>query len=448
MVIVKMRLCSTYALLASALALVAPAYSHNSTYTNPIFPGWNSDPTCVFVRELDETFFCATSTFLVFPGLPIYASKDLKNWKHISNALHRPSQFLELADTGYQQGGIFAPTLRYHKGTFYLIDIDIGITSIGVVFKTSNPYDESSWSDPLRFNSTAGIDADLFWEEEGDEVIVTTAGINQSKLNLVTGEITDFISIWNGTGERNPEGPHIYKKDGYYYLMIAEGGTETNHSEVISRSKSISGPFDAYAGNPILTARNTSGLFQTVGHADLFQDASGNWWGVALSTRSGPEWINYPMGRETVLFPVTWDEGQWPVVTQVKGQMSGWALPPETRNLPGNGPFLGDPDVVDFEKGSVLPRNFLHWRFPQEGAFVISPEEKVGTLKLIPSAYNLTAFPDFLGNLTLVVRKQTHTLFDYSVDMEFTPRSEQEEAGVTVFLTQQQHIDMSVILLK
>lgn len=440
----------TQAVLAGALALLAPSHCApvNSTYTNPILPGWHSDPTCVFVAELDDTFFCTVSTFLGFPGLPLYASKDLLDWKHISNTFSRASQFPELANATYQQGGTFAPTLRYRNGTFYTVVVTVD-PLVGLIFTTTDPYASAAWSDPVRFDPVS-IDADLFWDDDADgQAYVTFAGIQQATLDVATGERGANYSVWNGTGGASPEGPHVYKKDGWYYLMIAQGGTELGHTEIIARAESVAGPYESFEGNPILTNRNTSEYFQTVGHADLFADGSGNWWGVALSTRSGPAWVNYPMGRETVLYPVTWGEGEWPVLQPVRGRMSAWPLPPRSRDLAGEGQWAGDGDAVDFGPGESLPLHFMSWRFAPDGAFSVSPDEKPNTLKVLPSKANLTGGPDFQprDGISFIARRQTDTLFDYSVDVEIDAEVEEEEAGATVFLTQDQHLDLGVVLL-
>lgn len=233
--------------------------------------------------------------------------------------------------------------------------------------------------------------------------------------------------------------------------MIAEGGTELGHSEVIARSTHISGPYEGFPANPILTNRNTTEYFQTIGHADLFQDASGSWWGVALATRSGPEWLNYPMGRETVLFPATWEEGDWPVLEPVRGRMSGWPLPPSQRRDDAGdaGTFADDPDVVDFAPGETIPKNFLYWRFPQDGAYTVSPDESPRSLRLTPSTANLTGDAKFVPDqgITFIGRKQTDTLFTYSVDVDVGSGTIEKEVGVTVFLTQDQHLDLGVVLL-
>jgi beta-xylosidase len=199
-----------------------------------------------------------------------------------------------------------------------------------------------------------------------------------------------------------------------------------------------------------LTNANTTEYFQTVGHGDLFQDASGNWWGIALATCSSPAWENYPMGRETVMYPVTWAKGQWPVLEPVRGKMSGWALPRVDRHIKGDGAFNSEPDRYDFAPGSSIPLHFVHWRFPSTGSYTISPPGHPDTLRLTPSVSNLTGTsPDAVpaGGITFISRRQTDTLFTYSVDISFAPSVDEEEAGVTVFLNQNQHLDLGIIQL-
>ncbi|CAJ2503152.1 Uu.00g105460.m01.CDS01 [Anthostomella pinea] len=436
--------------LAAATASLGSAQASNSTYYNPVLPGWHSDPSCT---QVNGTFFCSTSTFIAFPGLPIYASKDLVNWKLASHAWNRESQLPGASwNTTGQQDGMFAPTLRHHDGQFYVICEYLGLEpgTMGVVFTTPDPFDDAAWRDPVTF-SPDFIDPDLFWDDDG-KVYVATQSIVLQELDLATGALSQPpISLWNGTGGVWPEGPHIYKKDGYYYLMIAEGGTATDHSITIARARSITGPYEAYEGNPILTNRGTDEYFQTVGHGDLFQDPDGNWWGMCLATRSGPEFEIYPMGREASLFPVTWEDGEWPVLQPVRGNMSGWAMPETDRDIPGDGPFNSDDDVYDFAIGTPIPRNLVYWRVPRDGTFSITDEG----LEIVPSRNNVTGAPysettpELSGQsgLSFIGRRQTDTLFTYSVDLAFTPQSVGQEAGITVFLTQVNHIDLGVVLL-
>lgn len=444
----KLNATLPWALLALGSAFAEEV--QNSTYYNPVLPGWHSDPSCT---QVNGTFFCATSTFISFPGIPIYASKDLINWRLISHAWNRESQLPGVSrNTTGQQDGMFAPTLRYHDDAFYVICEYLGRPDgiMGVVFKSSDPFDNEAWSDPVIFHPEK-IDPDLFWDDDG-KLYVATQGIILQELDLQTGELSQPpISLWNGTGGVWPEGPHIYKKDGWYYLMIAEGGTATDHAVMISRSRNITGPYEGYAHNPILTNRGTDEYFQTVGHADLFQDEDGNWWGMCLSTRSGPDYSVYPMGREAVLFPVTWDEGEWPILQPVRGRMSGWALPPTDRNVSGDGPFNSDPDVYDFTEGNPIPQNLVYWRVPRDGSISVTKDG----LQIVPSRNNLTGIPESETSLELtgqyglafIGRRQTDTLFTFSVDLSFNPKEIEQEAGVTIFLTQFNHIDLGVVLL-
>jgi beta-xylosidase len=434
--------------LATCGALAQNYSTANTTFTNPILPGWHSDPSCI---RVDDTFLCVTSTFIAFPGLPIYASKDLRNWKLISHVWNRESQLPGLSwNTTQQQQGMYAATIRQHEGEVYVVCEYLNPPGpiTGVLFKTSDPWDDAAWSDPLIFRPKK-IDPDLFWDDDGT-LYVATQGIILQSLDTTTGELSQPpISLWNGTGGVWPEGPHIYKKDGYYYLLIAEGGTAEDHSITIARSRNLTGPYEAYAGNPILTARDTQNYFQTVGHGDLFQDEAGSWWGVGLATRSGPAYEIYPMGRETVLFPVTWEEGKWPVLQTVEGEMSGCSsMPAVNRDVPGEGAFVSDPDVYDFKANSSIPKHFIYWRVPRKNAFKITGKG----LQITPSRANLTGIPfgavELTGQrgLSFIGRRQTDTLFTYSVDVS-RPQSADQEAGVTIFLTQVNHIDLSLVYI-
>lgn len=455
-------------LLITALVYIASStcLAANSTFINPVLPGWHSDPSCIY-HSSSATFFCATSTFIAFPGIPIYASKDLINWKLISHVWNRESQLPGLSwATPGQQDGMYAPTLRYHDGQFWVVCEWIGgggggqvLTGLtGVLFKTTDPFDETKWSDPLIFKPEK-IDPDLFWDDDG-KLYVATQSVILQELDLATGELSQPpVALWNGTGGVWPEGPHLYKKDGWYYLMIAEGGTALNHAITIARSRNLKGPYEPYtAGNPILTNRRTSEYFQTVGHGDLFQDGNGNWWGMCLATRGGPDWKTYPMGREAVLFPVTWEKDQWPVLQPVRGRMTGWELPPPSRNISrGDGPWSRDPDVYNFTTaGETIPRNLMYWHVPRTGAITTTAKG----LQMIPSRNNVTGVVTPVSpNLELsgqrgmafIGRRQTDTLFDFSVDLVgFSPNgagSMGSEAGITVFLTQLNHIDLGVVLL-
>lgn len=232
--------------------------------------------------------------------------------------------------------------------------------------------------------------------------------------------------------------------------MAAEGGTGLGHMVTMARSQNLTGPYESNPANPMLTAVNTSNYFQTVGHADLFQDASANWWGVALSTRSGPAFVYYPMGRETVMTAVTWAKGEFPVWTSISGVESGWGFPTVNKDIPGSGPFINEGDDIDFAPGSDIPAHFTYWRFPNTSSFAISPEDHPYTFRLLPSTLNLTALDgNYAGpqGQTFVGRRQQDTLFTYRVTLDYSPTALEEEAGVTAFLTQNHHLDLGLVML-
>jgi len=440
-----MKLSSFRLAFALLAQLIAPVVSQNSTFTNPVLSGWHSDPSCI---QVDGTFYCVISTFISFPGLPIYASKDLINWKLISHVWTRESQLPGYSwNTNGQQEGMFAATIRANKGTFYVICEYLGTgKKAGVLFRTTTPYNESSWSSAVTFDAPK-IDPDLFWDDDG-KVYVATHSVVIQEMNINTGQMSTAINIWNGTGGVWPEGPHIYKKDGWYYLLIAEGGTGTNHAVTMARAKKVTGPYTGYAKNPLLTNKGTQEYFQTIGHADLFQDTNGKWWGMCLATRSGPQYKSYPMGRETALFPVTWNKDEWPIMAPVRGEMTGWQLPPQTRDLPGDGPFNSDPDVYDFKTGAAIPRNLVYWRIPRDGIFTATD----AGLQVVLGRNNLAGSPSGSTNgatraISFIGRRQTHSLFTFSVDLTFSPKENNQEAGVTAFLTQEANIQLALVQL-
>ncbi|KAI0388028.1 beta-xylosidase [Hypomontagnella monticulosa] len=468
-----MQLSRHLAYLPALLLSVGGASAQNSTIQNPIISGFHPDPSCIFVPEYNNTWFCAASSFLAFPGLPIHASRDLIHWKHVSNAFSRTDQLPGMAFLPKATSGIYAPTLRFREGIFYLmttlVNQQLPRTNDSrwdnFLVTTEDPYSSEAWSDPVHF-SFPGFDPSPFWDDDGTTYVSgahTAAyypGIMHAPLDLETGEIGDIIMPWNGTGGASPEAPHIFKRDGWYYLLVAEGGTRENHMVTMARSRSIEGPYEPAPDNPLLTAaNNTESYFQAVGHADLFQDANGKWWGVALAVRAGgsygdaPYFANFPMGRETVLTPVTWEDGGWPVFTPVSGEISGWPLPAEAIPEEGEGQLSDADDNFTFPHGSKIPIHFVHWRLPKTRNYVVSPPGHWNTLALKSSVLNLTGFDaDFaLGRgQTFVGRRMAHSLFRFRVDLDWASSltKEEMEVGVSAIQDQAQHFDLGIVMLK
>lgn len=282
-------------------------------FKNPIIPGYNPDPS---ICRVGKDFYLVNSTFEFFPGVPIYHSQNLVNWKLIGYCLTRRSQ-LELEDCR-NSGGIYAPTIRWHNGIFYMITTNVTDKGNFVVHTDDI---NGEWSDPAWIDQ-GGIDPSLFWDDDERCYYCSTGtldgvrGIVAFEINPLTGEIlSDKHLISTGCGGQCAEGPHIYKKDGWYYLMIAEGGTEYAHRETIQRSKAIYGPYTPCPHNPIISHKEyKKSEIQATGHADLISDENGNWWLVFLGIRCFSHALLHNLGRETFLAPVSWDKDGWPVV--------------------------------------------------------------------------------------------------------------------------------------
>ncbi|MDO5402806.1 MAG: family 43 glycosylhydrolase [Eubacteriales bacterium] len=281
-------------------------------YKNPIIPGYNPDPS---ICRVGDDFYLVNSTFEFFPGVPIYHSKNLINWELTGYCLNRRSQ-LELEGCR-NSGGIYAPTIRFHNGIFYMITTNV--TDKGnFIVHTDNI--KGDWSEPVWIDQ-GGIDPSLFWDDDDRCYYCSTGildgirGIVAFEINPMTGEIlSDKKLISEGCGGQCAEGPHIYKKDGCYYLFIAEGGTEYAHRETVQRSANIFGPYTPCPHNPIISHKEyKKSEIQATGHADLVDDANGNWWLVFLGIRRFSHALLHNLGRETFLAPVSWSDDGWPV---------------------------------------------------------------------------------------------------------------------------------------
>ncbi|KAH0277427.1 glycoside hydrolase family 43 protein, partial [Aureobasidium melanogenum] len=307
------------------------------TTINPIIPGFAPDPS---VTRIGDTFFLVNSTFHLFPGLPVYASKDLVNWTLIGNAINRQSQLsLRLSDTKLEPqedgtvmlatGGLFAPTIRHDpkSGKTYIINTNVlhpenaDDKPENFIIETDDLWSDN-WSDPVYFDFD-GIDPSIFWDDDGKAFISGSYGpgpmttISLFEADLSTGKkLSEEKIVWKGTGGIYPEGPHIYKKDCFYYLLISEGGTFKDHMLTIARSENIWGPYEAYENNPILTAAGTDNYVHCTGHCDLFQDNDDRWWGVCLAMRMRGS--RFHMGRESFLVTGHWDQGKWPTLDTVE----------------------------------------------------------------------------------------------------------------------------------
>jgi xylan 1,4-beta-xylosidase len=397
-------------------------------YTNPIIPGFYPDPS---ICGVEQDYYLVTSSFEYFPGVPIFHSRDLVHWKQIGHCLTRASQ-LPLENAGSSRG-IFAPTIRYHNGRFYMVTTNVSVGKHFFVY-TDDPTGE--WSEPVWLEGD-GIDSSLYFDDDGKVYFTWTnfSGIYQYELDIKTGKpLSEPRTIWHGTGGRYPEAPHLYKVNhSTYYLMIAEGGTEYGHMVTIARSDSPWGPFEPCPNNPILTHRNQgANLIQGTGHADLIQDHNGRWWVVFLAFRPLRQYQNYHhLGRETFLAPVEW-RGEWPVIARdglIFLEMEGGNLTPQT--------WEAEPIRDDFDN---LTLNF-QWNFlrnPRAADWSLS--ERPGWLRLKGSDVTL----DDVDSPAFVARRQQHFDCKVSVRLDFSPTREGEEAGLTVLMNEKHHYEIAV----
>lgn len=394
-------------------------------YKNPVIPGFHPDPS---VCRAGDDFYLVNSSFQYFPGVPIFHSKDLIHWQQIGHCLTRPSQLpLKNASTW---GGIYAPTIRYNDGVFYMVTTNVSDKGNFLVH-TTDPAGE--WSEPVWLKQ-GGIDPSLYFE--GDKCYLVSnpdVGIYLCEINPLTGEqLSESKRIWNGTGGRHPEGPHIYKKDGWYYLLISEGGTEYGHKVTIARSRNIDGPYDSNPANPILTHINRnaqSNPIQGTGHADLVEAADGNWWLVCLAFRTQAGGQHHLLGRETFLAPVRWDEGAWPVVNAdgtIYPQMNVPTLPQCPMPEPSTRTDF-DADTLGYEW--VYVRNY----HPEDY------ELKGGKLRLKATPVGLETIEN---SPSLVLRRQEHMDFTATTSLRLLNASAGDEAGLTVYMYEDAHSDL------
>ncbi len=304
---------------------------------NPILAGWYSDPSICTNGEGD--YFIVTSTFSFFPGVPIFHSRDLVNWEQIGHVLSRESQLQNLSRQQVS-GGIFAPDIKYNPAnkTYYMITTNVGAGNF--VVKTQDPWGE--WSDPILLPEVQGIDPSLFLDDDGKAYIVNNDDAPDYKPEYDghrTIRVIEYDTASDKTvGERriivdkgvNPadkpiwiEGPHIYKINGMYYLMCAEGGTGDMHSEVIFRSDKPMEGYKPWDKNPILTQRDLpadrKNPVTCAGHADIVEGPDGQWWAVFLACRTYDGFEN--LGRETFMLPVRWSEDGFPVILDQATEM-------------------------------------------------------------------------------------------------------------------------------
>lgn len=399
------------------------------TYKNPIVSGFYPDPSVCSATDKKSgrlKYYMATSSFQFFPGVPLLESDDLINWTQIGCVLNRKSQ-LPL-DGAASCSGIFAPTIRYNNGRFYMVTTN---TTIGGNFYVYTDDIYGNWSEPI-FVEQSGIDPSLYFED-GKAYFMSNgtdadgrSGIFQFEIDIETGKkLSEAVCIWHGAGGRFLESPHMYKIGGYYYLMASEGGTEYGHMVVYARSRDLFGPFEAYPGNPVLTNRNMGGYqIQGCGHADLICDEDGNYYLLHLGFRQIDDWVmHHVTGREVYMTPVSFDKDGWFRAED--------GVCKKTFELPGK---------------SIKQKFFENYTFSNtkigcEWYFLKNPAEE--NYRFNDGRFELLAsdrLSDPNGNPTFVgVRQKEHNL---TVSCGVSTGG--NEAGITLYMTPDQHYEIAV----
>ncbi|MCL2097394.1 MAG: glycoside hydrolase family 43 protein [Bacteroidales bacterium] len=407
-------------------------------YYNPILLGCYPDPS---ICRKDNDYYLVTSTFAYYPGIPIFHSTDLVNWVQIGNVLNRPSQ-LNL-DNIRIDGGVYAPVIRYnpYNDMYYLINTCVdGIGNF--VVKTKDPK-QNNWSEPIMLPKVGGIDPSLFFDEDGKAYIVhndapqgepewqghraiwlheydvaADTTLNGCKMIVDGGVDKRKRPIWI-------EAPHIYKINGYYYLMCAEGGTREDHSEVIFRADEVWGPYIPWENNPILTQRDLandrSNPVTCTGHVDLIQTIEGDWYAVFLACRPY-EKDYFNTGRETFMLPLQW-ENEYPVILS-KGQAIPFVVDKE-KLQPNSNSYKGNFTWRDDFKSATLDHRWLFIRTPRTTWWSLSKNGLV--IEANGQSIYKKEQPAFIGY------RQQHLCFNVTTEMQYTPSKTDELAGLVCY---------------
>lgn len=439
------------------------------SFINPIIPGGFPDPS---ICRVGEDFYIVNSSFEYFPALPIHHSKDLINWELIGYGLNENiySSPINLSDV-QQEGGIHAPSIRYNNGLFYIVTtnvyspLDIRKDAIMANFVITAKNPEGPWSEPHLIEGAPGIDPDIFFDDNGKVYFVGThapgnkfkdgiGAIWVQELDPINWRLNgERYTIWDGAcGGCCVEGPHIYKRNGNYYLIVAEGGTSHNHAVMISVSDSINGLYESNPKNPILTSRHLSNnnWVNSTGHADMVQLEDGRWVMVSLGIRNEIE-RSSNMGRETFLMPIQWEMA---ISRWVENNQGEWE--PLIYDWPVAAPMTGKVErynPVIFKHSHQRMQNYfyddfeslkldLNWNFrrvPKEKTYSLNA--KKGFLRLYLKSQNFASRKQY--SLLGLRQKQTH--FEFYTKMNFLPINNDEEAGLSLFQKDNIYINYSIL---
>lgn len=396
------------------------------TYTNPVLPGFFPDPSVI---RVGEDYYLVNSTFQYFPAIIISHSCDLVNWEIIGHAVTDPYA-LDLAHLDDSRG-IWAPDISYHDGWFYIVASYRlnGIAQQHILMTSERP--EGPYSQPAVVYE-GGIDPSLFVDDDGSRYLLFNPGATLIRLNdECTRAIGKPVQIWEGTGRSSPEGPHLLKKDGYYYVILAEGGTGYGHCVTAARSTQLLGPYEACPHNPILTQTNPEARIQRAGHGKLVETQHGEWWIMYLCGRPLPG--RYcTLGRETALDPVTWTADGWPVVNAGQG-------PSDVQRRPDLPEIRSEQCWFDDFDTPTLGRHWQFVRNPNDAFYSLT--ERPGYIRLWTLQYDLTT----IHAKNTLVRREQHHCYTASTKLEFSPKTNGLQAGLVCYYDTLHHIRLSLV---
>ncbi len=396
-------------------------------YTNPVIPGFYPDPS---ICKANGKYYMVCSSFHYFPGVPLFESEDLVNWEQIGHVLTRDSQ-LPLDSQGIS-GGIYAPTIRYNDGRFYMVTTNVG--GMGNFYVWTDDI-HGEWSEPILVEQ-GGIDPSLYFEDGKTYFMSNGAddegvwGISQCEIDIETGKkLTPCKCIYHGAGGRFIESPHLYKFGNEYYIMVAEGGTEYGHMVVYGKGPTPYGPFENYPENPVLTNRNLGGyMIQGCGHADLVEDDNGNVWMVHLAFRQIDKWMPYHItGREVYLVPVTFGEDGW-----FRAGVNGTTpVEIETDRIPDS--VVQKRKLVETFANTTLEKDWVYMRNPQKEWYDFTEER----LLIKPSPLTIEELVKSPAFLAIRQREMEGTV---QVRVKMT----EGEAGLSMYMNEEQHYDLCI----
>ena len=453
---------------AILILILTNIYGREGYFINPIISGAHPDPS---ICRVGNDYYIVNSSFEYFPGLPIHHSKDLVNWELIGYGLHREDQCdgeMNLVDV-QSDGGIHAPTIRYHKGTFYIITTNVynsgdGTPGLMINFIITAKNPSGPWSKPHIIEGAPGIDPDIFFDDNGKVYFTGThspGDMNSNGIGEIWIQELD-IKKWKLVGERHTvwdgifgcctEGPHIYKEHGLYYLLVAEGGTGKNHAVMIAASENILGPYEENQRNPILTTRHLSNNYfvNSTGHADMIELEDGRWYMVSLGKRNDLDG-DANMGRETYLMPMQWESTivKWEQVSEDRWEPLRYLFPvvaPLTGKVERFTPlpFTDRPQYIN----NTVIDDFLNENLDLRWTFIRVPEEKTYSLLENPGFLRLYSKPGKIEDrkrFSLVGFRQKESDFEFEVKMNFLPNKDKVESGVIHYQKEWNYLTNTVI---